>query len=1173
MRKIDKPIPEQAHTYANSKKSRIVLINRRTLITLAGVTLTLLWLLQPNKDLLVRMMENAQDPNIAIAFLEVLQDDNSPSLKLDLVLAKQYANLTNYQQAITELEPLSRFMGSEFEAPAKLLYATSLLQLSFKGEQSSTAQLKQFLHNEIKVQPSANAEQFASYALQIGQPKLAYQLLSQQNTKNHTQLADLALQANFNQRAIQHLKQDFQQQPTTEQFVTLVSLFASEQNWQAGTHFIEYNITKVDCQLGCLQTLINFMLSANLPEKSVNYALKKALQSSDTSDWLQASQLFAANGNTQAAATWLAKVVKQQPSFTHIKQLHDYQLWLGKPGKALELTKLMLQKSTDPTILRQGLAEAATESDVLALSDFYYQLALQNQLSDQQKTQWLDYNDKAYGAEQTLVRLQSLYQRYPEQAYYWFALARIYNFIGEQDKIIQLWQQLNLDSTLNYQEAEYFAQAYLALGQPDKALALFKKHTPLSSLNLNQLATLDSLAKYVGDNKVQRLIQELRVTRKDRTIDPYALLSSYKVNNEADLKLLWQYYLDSGSLVVLSHILNYAINANNTLLIKQIEHNIEQNLKQNMSLDVQLLRLSLATYHQDVIQAKQLLVKLHTQYPDNQQIIESSFWLAISTEDKKWLSKLYWQLVPNLQHNSTFFQLLAYAAQLLGLSEQAQLWYQRLDESEYASAANKLAWALLLEQQGNEEQAQILRWYVLTILAEQLKQLPQGELSYQALLSLFVSPAYVATKQQLALQQAYQQDSVTPFSELYTDVTSVGLQRLAYWQAHSVIERTNFNDSIQLAIALAYNDDKKIKAITSASSSLTPLERATALSKIGQNFSAWQTAEHSLHAGTIKQQIAPLQRFLANAHNLHSHGVRFEHTNYDSWQINTEQLSYYQPIYNGLFRLDYQLEHGTAASTIVDNYNRDLLQLNWKTRNWTAFSGLEFSLSMSDRFEQTIFGQQLKLNWQSSPRISQQVELRNNMPSKQSQSLYLLGYEDRLQWRGAWQVNRYEQVSLTVSAAEFNSDFSDYIGQQLQTSLRLSEQLSLHPNWQLYSQFDYHKNNLSTQPLSVISTYFPSKAINAADFISQDYRRLTLGQTIIHGNVGEPGPDDKPPRFSLDTALGYNLLTSELDYSINFSVGIPLFGSDELFFKTAWQSADQNGQKNLSWNLGYFIDF
>ncbi|OEY69023.1 tetratricopeptide repeat protein [Rheinheimera salexigens] len=1119
-------------------KPRIVLVNRRTLFTLAAVTLTLLWVLQPNKTLLIRMMDNAQDPNIAIAFLKVLKDEADPSLKLDLALAKQYAKLGNHQQAVTEIKPLQRYIDSEFATRAKLLYANSLLQLNYNGNESAKQGLSSFLQNEVSLQPSANAEEFASYALQIGQPKLAYDILSKQLITDNKQLAELALQANLTAEALQHSSADFQQQPSTDKLMSLLTLFIAEQAWLAGSDFIEQNIAKVECQQSCLQALVNFMLSANLPQKSVRYADNKAHLSDDYKDWLQASQIHAANGNTQQAATWLAKVVEQMPNIEYVQQLHDYQLWLGDPAKALELTKRMLQKGADATILRQGIAEALAQSDLLALSDFYYALAMQNQLATELQNKWLDFNDKAYGAELTIGRLEALHHRFPKQSYYWFALARFYNFIGAPTKTIQLWQRVQPKTSLNYDQADHFAQAYISLGQPEKALALLNQHTELMSLSLNQLGNLQSLAMYVADSKTQRLIQQLRVARRDPSLDPYLLLSSYNIAKPSDFQVLWQYYQDSGSLIMLNHILNYAINTKQTEVINRIQTVIKQDYGQDKRLQVQLLRLRIALFQANYSQAKQLLLALKTQHPNNQEIVENSLWLAISTNDTSWLADLYWQLVPKLQQDSTFYQPFAYAAQLLGLTAQANVWYQRLDNSEYASAADKLAWAILLEQQGNASQAQSLRWQVLSQLSEQLRQLPQGELSYRALLSLFVSPAYALAKQNQALLQATTGlDTSNLITELFTDVSDKSLQKLAYWQAHTVLDKANFNDSIQLAIALAHEDYATIKAIATATNNLTAFERATALSKIGENFAAWQWAEQALNATTEKQQIAPLQRFLANNHNLNSHGVRYEHTNRDSWKVNTEQLRYYQPIYDGLFSLDYQFEHGSPASTIIDDYNRDLLQLNWKTINshfinGLSFTALELSLSVSNRFEQTIIGQQLSASWQSSPRISQQLEIRLKMPSEQSENLYLLANENRLQWRGAWQANRFEQVSLTLAAAEFNTDFSDTVGQQLQASLRISEQLSFHPYWQLYSQFDYHKNSLSSQPLTAVSAYFNSgNVLTASDFINPNYRRLTLGQQIMHGNVGVPGPDDKPPRFSLDTAVGYNLLTAKLDYS------------------------------------------
>ena len=93
------------------------------------------------------------------------------------------------------------------------------------------------------------------------------------------------------------------------------------------------------------------------------------------------------------------------------------------------------------------------------------------------------------------------------------------------------------------------------------------------------------------------------------------------------------------------------------------------------------------------------------------------------------------------------------------------------------------------------------------------------------------------------------------------------------------------------------------------------------------------------------------------------------------------------------------------------------------------------------------------------------------------------------------------------------------------------------------------------------------------DFITDKYQKVSIGQRFEHGIVSQPGAMVPGSRYWLDTAVHFNMLEQQLEFSVNSGFGLPVFGNDELFMKTHWQSADKNGKESLNLSIGYFLTF
>ncbi|WP_462159659.1 tetratricopeptide repeat protein [Pseudoalteromonas sp. GB56] len=1154
----------------NDKDKRIVLANRRTLFTLTLATLALLWILQPNRALLIDMLDEAQDPTVALAFLRVLKDE---SPEVQMALAKQYARLNDYPKVLEHLMPLTQFDNTPFLERAHNLYAISLLRLSGDPKQRSQAraQLVNYLENLPKQLSAEQAHEFIDFALQVGEPSIAYSLLSRQPDADESQLLSLARQAGLGPQAAGHALNLYRQSPSKKTFAQALRIHREQGLYQAGLELLMDHAQTSMCALPCLQQGIEFALSADSAAYAMALAQIKAQRSENPKDWLQASRLLAGAGNIDKAIYWLSKANDVAPSVEHIQQLHEYYLWQSDTENALAMSKRLIKLNHTVAHLNQGVKEALAQSDLLALSDFYYQLALEQELDPAATLEWINYNDKAYGAQQTVVRLEKLHSKFPNNQLFWFQLARFYNFVGEPNKSVALWQKINVPKPSNYSDLNFFAQSFVAVGQQQQALAILHGYTQQSALDLEQLIIVQELATYTASRDLQRQYQKLRLDNNDDTLDPYLMLATYSNWDNDDIAVLWQYYEQSQSPVILMQLLNRALDANNNQQIKRAKDALVQNHSQDTSLAMQLVRIRLAMFEQDFYYAKTLLQELLALYPENDDVQQNALWLAIGSQDKVWLAQLYWQVTQENTNSPHLYQAFAIAAQQLGLFQQAQFWFQRLNNTEFMSAADKLSWASLSEQQGNEALAQTLRWQVFSELSKELKQSPEGEVSYRSLVSLFVSPALANTTLIYQLMSAPQ---ALDAGSLLADPHHGALQKLAILQAHTQLQNADLNDSVQLAIAIANNNKDAIYNLARNSITLSQFERASAMALIGENATGWHWGEESLGEHTAKKDLAPLQRYLTQLHPLRSHGLRYEHEIKDSWKLQSENLRYYRPYGNNQWLVESRYDHGQPVSNLMNDYSHRAAQISWRFRGQDVISQGELGAFYGSRHGQQYLGQFAKVSLATRSRISHNVEIQHNMPTEQSENLYMLALEDKAQWQMNWQPTRYEQLSFTVSHSAFKSDFGDDIATQWQSSLRLSEQFSFTPFWQAYLQYDHQQNSLDRGPLIHVSQYLnrPEPVI-AEDFITPQYRRVAIGQQLMHGNVGEPGRDVRGIRYWLDTAFGYNFISEESDFSANAGLGVRLFGSDELFVKGVWQSADQNGRESLTLNIGYFYDF
>lgn len=1219
----------------------IVFVTNRTMITLTIVTLVLLVVLKPNKEVMIGMLAEAQDPSIALAFLSVLKDSNSPSLQLDYITAVQNKKLSKLDITIDILTPVDRFNGSEWQQPVFTLYAETLLIKSFQTNHpresaSANKQLVIFLENKISEFSSATALILAMYALQAGYPDLAYKLQLHAGTTNHKELMNLARQSGLNNIAYKHALAAYKESPSLANLKTVLEISQQQGYFNEGLevakdHFEKFSKIK-KCNKQCLQVLINYSQSANDLVFSTKVAMYKANISKNTSDWLQASSLSAAAGDLNQAVYCLNQVMSNDLSLKNnealrqkiIVQLLNYMVWQSDLSGALLIVNKYIDSASDPKVVRQAISIALAESNITSAKKLLFILINSGEATLNEIKQWLNYSDRVDGARYTVKNLKEMrknknYNSADIRFLIETQMSRLYNLTGQQHKTVDLWEkQASSNNVLFFRRPQYkfedlknFIQAYIDINKPKEAIEIAGQYLLLSELKNSEFNDLQELANYVGDIKLLKKLQVAQLEKDSSQLSPYLLFATHDNENSSDQDNIWTYFFGlknsenstpNSELIVLSYLLNSAIKRKASQDVQKVkielinieskmpkektdntEINFLSNIDHNNRKIIDGMYYQIAFYENDNIKARQLLLKLLLNDPTNKRYLIDAIWLAIATDDNKWLQQLSSILINNYRDDTNLYQIFSYSEQRLGNHQNALYWYQKNYQQGLASLSDKLSWAQLLEERGQQDKSYKIRLKVMQELRNNWQRpLPQywkeitgGELSYRSLLNTFVSPAYAAQELNKALTYAVKKEDV---ASILSSQSRNGLQRIQYWQAMGLLNSGEMNETVQLALALARKDITGIKTLIYTGKKLSAIERSFALAEIGEDYAAWQLAEEQLNHKLGVQNKASLLQALANLHSQRSHGVKFEYLSKPNWGTEEAELTYYRPINNGNFKLKIATQKEISGElTSLDTYNATKTKFEWYSPlKLVTEMPVEFNyqLSLNKRFEQLNVGSNFQIAWRDDPRISYRLEADINTPANQSKKLNLFANKTGLKAIANWQITSRNLLSSGISYVAYETDFDEKIGHSQQINLRVNEQVMKRPNWQFYSQYEYHMNTVAKDPLiSLQKSANTFSVLNPSEFLADKYHRISIGQAIMHGNVGEPGPEVKGTRYLLDTNLGWNFISKKLELSTNIGLGVRLFGGDELYFKGGWQSKDITGKESMTMNLGYFLDF
>ena len=299
-----------------------------------------------------------------------------------------------------------------------------------------------------------------------------------------------------------------------------------------------------------------------------------------------------------------------------------------------------------------------------------------------------------------------------------------------------------------------------------------------------------------------------------------------------------------------------------------------------------------------------------------------------------------------------------------------------------------------------------------------------------------------------------------------------------------------------------------------------------------------------------------------------------------TWDINTLQLDYYQLLKHGDWQLSSYYQTAEPSGIFSDSSIDDEFRLSGLIRYQFNRNEWLFGVDIADGFGDQRLGFNVNYIHQFDRMWRAELGAGLNNDIRASQALALAGSDDVVNAGLYYQPSNRTNMALTLGYHQMSTRFDDEIGTGWSGSLRVAEQLFFSsPAWQVYADYSMHDTDLNSGPLLGISDWLQgTQQITSSDFISSSYQRLAIGQRLYRGATGVPEQLRQfnglaQPRYWLDTAVGYNFVTSEPELLLGLGLGWPIIGNDELYFHLDWQSHDRNGEQSLEISVGYFYSF
>ncbi|MGR5064633.1 tetratricopeptide repeat protein [Photobacterium sp. DNB22_13_2] len=1166
---------------SKNKKPRIRLINKFTLVVLTATSLWALWLVAPNKSMLVQLIARSSSPEVSLAFLQQLYSNDPKNREIINQIVDNYAATGQLNDATELLESILRTTEGNDDWDSIGRYLSLLLEQTYQDhpEQKQQAQAALLtLLDKINYIPEAElARQFADTAISLSMPDKGFDYLyphQQSGETSYDELVSLALQSEDYDKSLRVQLDAFREFEDLENAQKLFDLMIKSGQSQLSKYFF-------NSYRGLLYNNADFLNAAIMHSKQIGnldivLALSRHLLSIEPTAELysQTAQIAISIGDLDLAEELLLQSITIAPDQYDYVLLHQIYRWQSEIEQAQSISIKLVSLNPSAKNIRAGIDESRALGDILNEGSFFKKLATYNHIHPAEYAQWLNALEKGQGTSAAFQSLLALLAKRPNDPELLSHTTRLYSYRSDHRSVIRYGNQLQKRRPLNVTEALRISNAHIMLNQPKLALNTLVNPTNWMEADEDYLEAVSSLAWETNNRALSISSQSELATRASSNIDVYRYINILSPLNEEKIAQLLKLYEKNRNPQLLLAAVQHAAQTKNEELLTELIKKAEQDPDIEQHIEIMTYRALLAEWQGEPEQAKQLYLAILQLEPTNSSAVGNLLWFALNEGDVDTLDQIYRRYKPMLASERNLWLAFASASQQLGLNHDADIWYRQLllnDNNPEPSIL--LNYAQLLEQQGNGEKAYQLRHYLFDKQSSELLALPDGDISYRALIRLFIGDQMAS---QVIEDNTLNEPTISNVSELFADHLAQNHgEKILFWHQRTALGRYKMPEWQQLSLALQKKDRVKVEEILATAVKLPKADENAALQFIGKHQEAWQQGQANLGQLADKKSENQLRRIHVLQHPTKTHSIRAQHSQITHWDIDRSSLDYYSPHYHGNWRLGLDHQRSGSPDQLANTDIDDEFRLRGRYQYQMSESYWALGVDLADG----IGDQRLGLNGEYQFAVDDYLRLGFrfgfNSHIEASELLNIAGQDNLLGFNLAYQPTARESLAFQFNLHDLSTRFDDEIGQGWDLSLRVAEQFFFaDPAWQIYADVTMQDVNLSDDPLNGINRWHnEATPLTSSDFIEDSYQRVGIGQRVWHGEPGQPGATVPSPRYWFDSSLGYNFSSSQVDVTLSAGLGWRVFGNDELYFSTDWQSQDRNGDESLRMTLGYYYGF
>lgn len=1165
----------------NNKKPRIRLINKFTLAVLTATSLWALWLVAPTKSMLIQLIARSSSPEVSLAFLQQLYSDDPKNRDIVKQIAKNYAAMGQLTDATSLLETILKTTDGNNDWDAIGRYLSLLLEQTYQDQPKEKHHAQQALLsllNVVDYVPEAElARQFADTAISLSMPDKGFDYLyphQQSGETSYGELVSLALQSEDYDKSLKVQLDAFREFEDLDSAQKLFDLMLRSGQSQLSRQFFSSYRGKLYNNTDFLAAAITH--SKQIANLNVVLALSRHLLTIEPTAELyaQTAQVAIAIGELNLAEQLLLKAISITPNQYDYVLLHQIYRWQGDIEKAQAVSIKLVSLNPSAKNIRAGIDESRALGDILSEGNFFKTLAAHNHIHPAEYANWLNSLEKGEGTSSAFQSLLALLAKRPNDPELLSHTTRLYSYRSDHESVIQYGNKLQQKRSLNVTEALRISNAHIMLNQPKLALNTLVQPTDWLKADNDYLEAVSSLAWETNNRTVSITSQSELATRASETLDVYRYIAIMSPLSEEKLTQLLSLYDKNRNPELLLSAFRYAVQNKDTGLLDELIEIAKQNSVFDQNIEILSYQALLAEWQGEPEQAKHLYFTVLQLDPINQLAVGNLIWFALNENDIDTLDQIYRRYKPILAANRDLWLAFASASQQLGLNHEADIWYRQLLLNDTNPEPSLLLnYAQLLEQQGSGEKAYQLRRYLLDKQSTELLALPDGDISYRSLIRLFIGEQIAS---QMIEENTLNKPTDNNVSELFADLLAQSHgEKILFWHQRTALERYKIPDWQKLSLALQKKDRVEIEGILAKAVNLPKADENVALQFIGQHQEAWQQGQQNVGRMTDKTAEKQLRRVHVLQHPTKTHSIRAQHSQITHWDIDRTSLDYYSPHYHGNWRLGLDNQRSGSPDQLANTDIDDEFRLRSQYQYQMSESYWTLGIDLADGIGDQRLG--LKGEYQFAVDDYLRLGFRFGLNShiEASELLNIAGKDNLLGFNLAYQPTARESLAFQFSLHDLSTRFDDEIGQGWDLSLRVAEQFFFaDPAWQIYADVTMQDVNLSNDPLDGINRWHnEATPLTSSDFIEDNYQRIGIGQRVWHGEPGQPGATVPSPRYWLDSSVGYNFSSSQVDVTLSAGLGWRVFGNDEVYLSTDWQSQDRNGDESLKLTLGYYYGF